>query len=161
MLKNKTKRNKKIEGFTMIELLMVMAVIALLVAIVFISLTVVRTKAGNSVIKNDVDQLRKYAEVMYTENGMRGYCVSSGTESCFEQGNVRLNELEEDIRKRNDQELYPSLFANADNFCISTNLSDNSFYCLDSKANQTAGDGSGSPSGTCTDILGPNYIQCQ
>jgi len=143
MPKNKT---KNIKGFTMIELLIVLAVIALLVAIVFISLTVVRTKAGNSVIKNDVDQLRKYAEVMYTENGLRGYCADI-PESCFGSGNVRLNELKDDIQKRSKQNLDPVISCDVDNFCISVNLSDNSYYCVDSKADQTTGNGF--PVGSC------------
>jgi len=139
MLKNK---NKETKGFTMIELLMVVGIIALLSAIVLVSLTLVRTKAGNSVIKNDVDQLRKFAEVMYTENGLRGYCVTLGDSSCFESGNARLTELKADIQKRSKSKTMPSISAGPDfpnNFCVSTELSDGDYYCLDSASNQTTG----------------------
>lgn len=144
MLKSKIKNT---EGFTIIELLMVLAVISLLVAIMIISLTTIRTKAGNSIIKNDIDQLRKYAEIMYVDSGMRGYCVSPGTVSCFESNNSRLNALKSDIQKRNKLNEEPFLFSNEDKFCIYANLSDNSYYCMDSMARQTTGDGA--PLGSC------------
>lgn len=123
----------------MIELLMVVGIIGLLVAIIVVSVTLVRIKAGNSVIKNDVDQLRKYAETMYAENGLRGYCVTSGESSCFEVGNSRLLELKTDIQKRSKNNVLPSISNNVDNFCISAELSDGSGYCLDSTSNQTTG----------------------
>lgn len=157
MLKNKTKNTK---GFTIIELLIVLAVIVLLVAIVFISLTIVRTKAGNSVIKNDVDQLRKYAEVMYTENGMRGYCADI-PESCFEPINPRLTELKDDIEKRSKVKEQTSMSCKDDSFCVHVNLSDGDYYCVDSASNQTTGKGIGG-SGRCNlDSLNSNYLQCQ
>lgn len=138
MLKNKTNRTK---GFTMIELLMVVGIIGLLVAIIVVSVTLVRTKAGNSIIKNDVDQLRKFAETMYAENGLRGYCVVSGENSCFELDNSRLTELKTDIIKRSESKLPASVDMSADvnNFCVSVELSDGDRYCLDSTANQTSG----------------------
>jgi len=145
----------------MIELIMVVAIMALLVAIIFISLTVVRAKAGDSVIKNDVDQLRKYAETMYTENSLRGYCLSPGSESCFELNNPRLAELTADIQKRSKTPGKTYALSNAERFCIHVNMSDNSYYCVDSASKQVAGDGS--PFGKCYEdpMDSANFLKCK
>jgi len=152
MTKNKT---ENIKGFTIIELLMTVAIIALLVAIVAISITIARTKAGNSVIKNDVDQLRKFAETMYADNELRGYCIASGGTSCFEFSNFKLSELKEDLKKRGKNgNTYPTILSNPPNatkFCIHAKLSDGDFYCMDSSSGQSTGSGA-SGAGTCSSM---------
>ena len=58
--------NKK--GFTLIELLVVIAIIGILSSIVLVSMGSARDKAKDAAIKADLDQIRKVAEMEYSEN---------------------------------------------------------------------------------------------
>jgi hypothetical protein len=100
---------------------------------------------------------------MYTENSMRGYCVlPEMPESCFRLENNRLDELTGDIKKRSKDNYDPDILSSGDKYCISANLRDGDYYCVDFKANQTTGSGSGSPSGACnSDPASSSYLQCQ
>lgn len=137
---------KKKNGFTMIELLVVISVIVLLTALVIIAVTQVRVKANNSRIKGDMDQLRKQAEVIYAENGMNTYCAVA---NCFSGGiDTRVSSLTNDIKLRSYQGAPPFLSANATGYCISATLAENKKLCYDSSGKQTLSDTSGI-TGTC------------
>jgi len=56
-------------GFTIVELLIVIVVIAILTAIAIITYNGVQQRARNAVILNDLDQLRKVLETYNAENG--------------------------------------------------------------------------------------------
>jgi len=144
---------KNKNGFTVIELIVVISVIVLLTALVMISLRQVRIKANNSRIKNDMDQLRKQAEVIYAANGMVTYCVSAGN-SCFETANVEVGKLSDDIDIRNGSGGAPTINKNASAFCIDAVLADSTKMCYDSTGKQTYGGAIGT-AGTC------NVVSCR
>lgn len=62
-----TEKNK--QGFTIVELLIVMVVIAILAGIVTTMIIGARNKAYEAVAKHDLSQLSKLKEVFYAENG--------------------------------------------------------------------------------------------
>jgi|SRR3989338_4391421 len=59
-------------GFTLIELLVVVAIVAILSGIVMASLGSSRTKAIDTAIKNDLNNIAKQAEIYYGLNGTYG-----------------------------------------------------------------------------------------
>lgn len=59
----------KHKGFTLIELLVVIAIIGLLASVVLLSLNASRTKAKDTAIRQNMLELRKIAELDYSETG--------------------------------------------------------------------------------------------
>lgn len=128
-----TKIKTNNSGFTMIELLMVLVLVVILAALVMLSLSMVRTKANNSRIKNDMDQIRKMAENIYVENSMVGYCLSGG--KCV-QGDPRIelpNGLIKDIQDHKGT-AHAWSKEGGTTFCIDATLASEENYCLDSDA---------------------------
>lgn len=153
--------NKK--GFTLIELSVVLAVLIIIIASVFISVSIARKKANTARIKNDLDQIRKFAEVIYAENGMRGYCITGGL--CV-KGDPRISELTNDIIKRakkpsgaSEAVIVGADTSNPMSYCASAYFADEKNLCLDSAANQTGTVFDNSTSGNCS-LLGADY-RCQ
>lgn len=70
-------KNKK-NGFTLIELLVVIAIISLLSSIILASLNSARGKASNSAIKEDLNNMRSAAELLYSNKGTYGTVCLSG-----------------------------------------------------------------------------------
>lgn len=59
----------KEKAFTLIELLVVIGIIAILAAVVLVSLSGANDRAKDSRMTSDMNQLRNVAEVYYTEHG--------------------------------------------------------------------------------------------
>lgn len=66
----KNYNNKK--GFTLIELLVVIAIISLLASVIIVSLSSAKLKAKDARIKQEMDQLRTFANLNFAEYG--DYC---------------------------------------------------------------------------------------
>ena len=62
-------RSSVVKGFTIVELLIVIVVIAILAAIAVATYNGVQQRARYAVIQNDLDQLKKVLEVYNAENG--------------------------------------------------------------------------------------------
>jgi len=68
MLNNiKTLQNDR--GFTIVQLLIVIVIIAILAAITIVAYTNISTRAADSAYSADANSIQKVAEVYYTENG--------------------------------------------------------------------------------------------
>lgn len=66
------------QGFTLVELLVVVAIIGLLASILIANLNVGRSKAKNNVIKENTYSLKLAAELEYDENNSyEGVCLES------------------------------------------------------------------------------------
>ena len=74
----KPQANEAIRGFTLIEVLVVIAIISLLSSVVFVSLSQARVKARDSKRVQDLVQLRNALELYYSKNGRYPPRVSSG-----------------------------------------------------------------------------------
>jgi prepilin-type N-terminal cleavage/methylation domain-containing protein len=70
--KSFSKYNSKILGFTLLELLIVIAIIGVLASIVMASLNSSRNKAAASFVKQQADQIKKEFELYYQNNGVYG-----------------------------------------------------------------------------------------
>lgn len=69
-------KNKK--GFTLMELLVVVAIIGILAAIVLVSLNSARNKGKNAAIKAQMAQLRSAGEMYNEDNsGFTGWCANA------------------------------------------------------------------------------------
>jgi prepilin-type N-terminal cleavage/methylation domain-containing protein len=78
MIKNKN-------GFTLVELLVTIAIIGLLSTLATVSLNSARTKARDAKRKNDMNNIMKVMQVYYTSND--GYPVAAvGAEACGDPG---------------------------------------------------------------------------
>jgi prepilin-type N-terminal cleavage/methylation domain-containing protein len=60
---------QKSEGFTLVELLIVIVVIAILATLVIVTFTGIQQKARDSVRQTDIDALDEHLEAYYAENG--------------------------------------------------------------------------------------------
>ena len=75
MLKKITKKEFKTrEGFTLVELLVVISIIGLLSSFAIVSLTAARMKARDALRKGDMAQLRTALVLYYDDNGHYPIC---------------------------------------------------------------------------------------
>ncbi|MEK7506156.1 MAG: type II secretion system protein [Patescibacteria group bacterium] len=84
---------KSKEGFTLIEMLVVVAVIGLLSSVILVALGPAKEKAKDSRIIQEVNQVRSLAETMYDGS----YRILPQLPSVIEIGNKNLKELADDI----------------------------------------------------------------
>jgi len=68
MVQNNTKSNQKYNGFTIVELLVVIVVIGILAAITVVSYTGITTKANTASNKQDANSVVSSALTYYTDN---------------------------------------------------------------------------------------------
>jgi prepilin-type N-terminal cleavage/methylation domain-containing protein len=74
----KIPRNHAVWGFTLLELMVVIAIIGILAAIVLASLSAARTKARDVSVKSEMHNIRSAADLYYTSHNS-SYSLSDGT----------------------------------------------------------------------------------
>ncbi len=132
MIKNK--------GLTLIEILVVIAIIGFLASIILVSLSEAKVRAKDSKIKQDIDQLRNITAFIYHESNPTSYaelCNSSDHTLCDKNPaancpsnnyTAELKKLEDDMNAQNGVN---ACYANVSAFCVSSSLNTGGHYCTD------------------------------
>lgn len=125
MLLSSSKRN----GFTLIEIMIVVAVLAILVSTVVIVQKTTVARARNTRILNAVADARKVIEKVYMResNGYESVCDGDN----FNARNNDLDELEEQITENGG-----SVFCRAtqNSYCLNVTLFDGQLFCVDDES---------------------------
>lgn len=87
-------------GFTLVELLVVVAIIGILSSVVLVSLSTANTRGKDGAVQANLDSLRTQAQLYYNANGgygsnallvnSTGDCTTDTTGTVFEDARVRL-----------------------------------------------------------------------
>jgi len=123
------------KGFTLVELLVVVVIIALIVSIAFTYLVNAQKRSRDAGITADMDGIRKTANLVFNQDGDYDcVCVTppAGCSTCNEQ----VVKAAADIDKLNGTlpalAIYRNLTSNATSFCAEVQLNLGSWYCVDS-----------------------------
>ncbi len=118
---------KRLSGFTLVEMLVVIAIIGILSTTVLTALGPARNKAKDARIISDINQIRAVAETLY--DGTYDNVALDQPEIAKAAADVAKNQGELRINKSSDQ--------GALNFAAYSKLASdsNTFYCVDSAGN--------------------------
>lgn len=134
--------HSKQKGFTLIELMVVVTVIALMSTIVLIALGVSRNRGNDAHIKANMVSVATQAQLYFENNGNYGTIVNDGSTSGFIPACFSVNSLFVDPNIANAiATIETANGAGYGNVCVSTptgymfasKLSDNTYWCIDAK----------------------------
>jgi len=117
------------KSFTLIEVLVVIAIIALLISISLIAIGHYQDKATDTAIGADLSQIRKVAAMIYTdENSYENICAA-GT---LNDGYSDLKTIEDDVNKFAGKD--PTCYSERNAYCVQSSLlsADEGYFCVDS-----------------------------
>jgi prepilin-type N-terminal cleavage/methylation domain-containing protein len=134
---------RRINGFTLFELLIVIAVICLLSAVVLLTLPESRGKGNDAAVKADLGTLQVQAIQYFSIGSTYGMINIGSTASCTAAGTV-FNDSNTDL----DQPIQNAVLSvqknanggaaqvycrsNANSFVVSARLTDGTYWCVDS-----------------------------
>ncbi len=128
--------NKK-SGFTLIEVLTVIMIIAILASIILVSLDTARERARDVTIQNQVGQLRSLAEALYSFDTHYEDLKEAVTDRTTSDG-MKIDRIETEIKKmNNDGEFKVEFETNSRAYCAYAQLARDSeqAFCVDSTGN--------------------------
>lgn len=121
------------KAFTLIELLIVIAIIGILAGIVLVSLTGALKKGKDSRIQADLQQVRNIAGMIMTdEGGYDSLCASDNTlNKNHSTYGSQLGTIESDIIAQGSS---LTCYASSNDYCVAAKLvsKENYYYCIDS-----------------------------
>ena len=130
------------KGFTLIGLLVVIAIIGILADLVLVALGNAREKANDARIKSNIGQLRTFAEIIYDSNGAVYYDASGGqVGTCFTAPalgvctsadiSANIQTLLADTIAAGGTITSSTVATSVDQFCVESVLNDTNFLCVD------------------------------
>lgn len=129
-MQNFLKNNIKNKGFTLMELIVVAAIIALLVTVITVNTVDTRNKAKNQVIQKGLNTLREEGEIWI--NGHSDYLDFCVDDECG-SGSDAWKKICSSARAQSGQAVNCTLGASNNSWCASTRLAGSSdYYCVDS-----------------------------
>jgi prepilin-type N-terminal cleavage/methylation domain-containing protein len=128
------------KAFTLIELLIVIAIIGILAGIVLVSLTGALKKGKDSRIQADLQQVRNIAGmIMNDEGGYDTLCASDNTlNDDHPTYGSQLRTIESDITTQGSS---VTCYASGTDYCVSAKLvspKTPTYFCIDSNGNAVA-----------------------
>jgi prepilin-type N-terminal cleavage/methylation domain-containing protein len=117
---------QKKNGFTLVELMIVVAVLAILVATIVIAQKTTVVKSKNTRILTAISETRKIAETIYMKEGT-GYtnvCANGHLNMSSEE----LRILEKDIQANGGETF---CLSEQNSYCLRTRLFNGQFFCID------------------------------
>jgi len=136
---------KKREGFTIVELLIVVAIIGILATIVIVSLREASDRARNTKMITSVTQIRKIAEDMYIQEPSGYELLCSGGVLNGDYSDI-LVVLENDVEKYGGTIV--SCYDSRYSYCLSAQLTGSTerYFCIDDQGSNIE-----STSNACSD----------
>ena len=140
----------KQRGFTLVELMIVIAIIGILASILIVSLRQASERSRNAKIITDIVQVRRIAEQIYTGEIMSGY-----TDLCKDSSNFNSDDYTDLGMLQIDIEKYGgavSCYANSDSYCVSSSFrTSGQWFCVDDEGSsiEVTGDPCLSADSTC------------
>ena len=132
-------KERKMRGFTLVEISVIVAIMGLLLAIILTGVTAAKNKANNARIEQDFYQIRIEAGKTFAlTQSYEGFCDNG----VLNPDNSVLAALEEDIRKYNKDQA-PVCYNTTDKYCVSAPLYTGQSFCVDYRGY------SGTALGTC------------
>ncbi len=115
------------KGFTLIELMVVIAVIGILSSLVLVTYPTAQGRANDGVIMSDADQIRVAAEVFYGINGSYS--------GLADDTDVAALVADADSRNGADETDFVFVFPAAGfaNYCASIEMNSGQYWCVDSR----------------------------
>jgi general secretion pathway protein G/type IV pilus assembly protein PilA len=132
------------KAFTLIELLIVIAIIGILAGIVLVSLTGALKKGKDSRIQADLQQVRNIAGMIMSDRGNYDELCNSSTNNDLNTSHdtygTQLSTLSNDIKTQQGGTLTLKCYASGNDYCISAALVAKTGYylCIDSDGNVVA-----------------------
>ena len=135
------RKNEK--GFTLIEVLTVIMIIAILASVILVSLDVARERTKDTVIMNQVGQFRALAEATYTFSD--GYKEIAEDTSLYSKVSEKITEM--------GGTLEVVFSDNNKSYCAYSPLvrGDDRVFCVDSTGNAVEGDSTNNVATSCSD----------
>jgi prepilin-type N-terminal cleavage/methylation domain-containing protein len=124
-------------GFTLVELLVVVAVIGLLATIVVVNTSNARNKAKNNTIIKNINALREAGEIYNNNNGSyANFCVNNNCAS----GSTDWKNICSAVKFQNgNSDINCNINATNTAWCASSPLAGGGNYCVDSANKNTGG----------------------
>lgn len=119
------KMKTKIKGFTLIEFLVVLAIISLLAAMVLIAFNASRNKSRDAAVKSLMAQIRNIGDIYYTSQTPNTYVgLDSGND---------IASIETDVKKNNGSvNLTHPTPLSATVYCFQSPINTGGYWCVDS-----------------------------
>lgn len=121
-------RNTINSGFTLVELLVVLTIMALLISISMVAMASYKDKAQNSKMETVMVQVRAITGQIHADYG--SYVNVCGIDGSLNEDEPNLKIIKEEVKSL--RTVYPSCFGDSFAYCVEAPLFTGGFFCVDS-----------------------------